>query len=398
MAKPNRLGGAIPLLLLLCAEAAPAAEPVEPGVTQDGIAFAQSSCFTGVCGTTGLRYRAGIRAAFYERNLGGGVRGRTLRLTSRDDAYNPDTAIANAARFAADRDVFAVIGGLGTPTALRMAPVLRSAGVPFVGILSGAGFLRDRERFPNVVNLRTGYAEEARKLVAHLHGRRGARRFGVIYQDDAFGYSVLANYREALKTLGLPILAKASYSWHSHSVHSTLFVLEKADLDVVLMAATTSNVVDAIDAARSFGHNFAFGMLSIVDLDRIAGRLKRRFGPAVSTRVLPDVRDAGNALVKRFRSALGAWQAAAPDAAGIADASSLEGYLLGRFVIAVLERMPGVPNRERFLETALASGPFLIDGWEIAFADGGNAGSDYVRLVEFAPATVKDGTGKAVGQ
>jgi hypothetical protein len=57
-----------------------------------------------------------------------------------------------------------------------------------------------------------------------------------------------------------------------------------------------------------------------------------------------------------------------------------------------------VPNRERFLETALASGPFLIDGWEIAFADGGNAGSDYVRLVEFAPATVKDGTGKAVGQ
>ena len=279
-----------------------------------------------------------------------------------------------------------------------MAPVLREARVPFVGILSGAGFLRDRARFPNVVNLRTGYAEEARELVAQLHRRRGARRFGVIYQDDAFGYSVLANYREALKALGLPILAKASYSWHSHSVHSTLFVLEKADLDVVLMAATTSAVVDAIDAARSFGHDFAFGVLSIVDLDRIASRLERRFGPAVGTRVLPDVGDAGNALVKRFRSALAAWRAAAPEAAGTADASSLEGYILGRFVIAVLERMPGAPNREGFLETALASGPFLIDGWEIAFADGGNAGSDYVRLVEFAPAMVKNGTGKAVGQ
>ena len=401
MAIPSRLGGTIPLvplLLLLWAEAAPAAEPAVPGVTKDGIAFAQSACFTGPCGTTGLRYRAGIRAAFHERNLGGGVKGRMLRLTSRDDAYDANAATANAARFAADRNVFAVIGGLGTPTALRMAPVLRKARVPFVGILTGTGALRDRARFPNVVNLRTGYAEEARKLVVHMHGRLGARRFGVIYQDDAFGYSVLANYRDALKALGLPVLAKASYSWHSHTIHGTLFVLEKADLDVVLMAATTSNVASAIDAARSFGHDFAFGLLSIVDLDRIAGRLNRPFGPAVSTRVLPDVRDAGNALVKRFRSALAAWQAEAAEAAGTPDASSLEGYILGRFVIAVLERMPGAPNREEFLETALASGPFLIDGWEIAFADGGNAGSDYVRLVEFAPAKVKDGTGKAVGQ
>lgn len=398
MVLPSRLGGTIPILLLLCAEAVPAAEAKEPGVTGDSVAFAQSGCFSGVCETTGLRYRAGIRAAFYERNIRGGVRGRTLRLTSRDDAYDPNTAAANAARFAADRNVFAVIGGLGTPTALRIAPVLRKAGVPFVGILSGGGFLRDRARFPNVVNLRTGYAEEARKLVAHMHGRLGARRFGVIYQDDALGYSVLANYREALKALDLPILAKASYSWHSHSVHSTIFVLEKADLDVVLMAATTSNVANAIDAARSFGHNYVFGVLSIVNLDRIIGRLKRRFGPAVGTRVLPDVRDGSIALVKRFRAALAARKAAAPEAAGTADASSLEGYILGRFVIAVLERMPGPPSREGFLETALASGPFVIEGWEIAFADGGNAGSNYVRLVEFAPAKAGDGTGKAVVQ
>lgn len=393
MALPSRLGGAIPILLLLCAEAGPAAGTNQPGVSGDAVAFAQSACFSGVCGTAGRRYRAGIRAAFHERNLRGGVKGRTLRLTAHDDAYNPEAAAANAARFAIDRDVFAVIGGIGTPTALRMAPVLREAGVPFVGILSGAGFLRDRARFPNVVNLRTGYAEEARELVAHMHGRLGARRFGVIHQDDAFGFSVLTNYREALKALGLPILAKASYSWHSHSVHGTLFVLEKADLDVVLMAATTSNVVSAIDAARSFGHSYIFGMLSIVNLDQIALQLNGRFGPAVGTRVLPDARDGSSALVKRFRSALAAWRPAAT-----ADASGLEGYMLGRFVIAVLERMPGAPNREGFLKTALASGPFIIDGWEIAFADDGNAGSDFVRLVEFAAAKAGGGTGKAVGR
>ena len=364
MVLPSRLGGTIPILLLLCAEAGSAAETNQPGVTADAVAFAQSACFSGVCGTTGHRYRAGIRAAFHERNLRGGVKGRTLRLTSHDDAYNPDAAAANAERFAADRDVFAVIGGLGTPTALRMAPVLREAGVPFVGVLSGAGISCATVRaFPNVVNLRTSYAEEAQELVAHMHGRLGARRFGVIHQDDAFGFSVLTNYREALKALGLPILAKASYSWHSHSVHGTLFVLEKADLDVVLMAATTSNVATAIDAARSFGHSYVFGMLSIVNLDRIAGRLKRRLGPAVGT---PG--PAGRARRQQCAGEAVPVRTRRPgEHAKTADASSLEGYILGRFVIAVLERMPGAPNREGFLETALASGPFLIDGWEIAF-------------------------------
>ena len=166
----------------------------------------------------------------------------------------------------------------------------------------------------------------------------------------------------------------------------------------MLMAATTSSVADAIDAARSFGHDFVFGMLSIVNIDLIASRLERRFGPAVSTRVLPDVRDDSSALVKRFRSALGVWHSMSPEEEATADASSLEGYILGRFLIAVLDRMPGTPNRQGFLETALASGSFLIDDWEIAFADGGNTGSDYVRLVEFSPEKAGDGTERAVNR
>ena len=397
MIKPNRLGGTVSFLLL-CVIATTAAETKTPGVTGDRIEFAQSGCFSGVCGATGLRFRAGIHAAFHERNSGGGVQGRTLGLTWRDDAYDPDRAAANAAHFTEDRDVFAVIGGVGTPTALRMAPILRNAGVPFIGILSGADFLRDRERFPNVVNLRTGYAGEVRKLVSHMHDQLGARRFGIVYQDDAFGRSVLAGYHEALKDLELPILAKASYSWHSHSIYGTLFALEKADLDALLMAATTANITAAIDMARAFGHDYVFGLLSIVNLDQITGQLQHRLGPAVATRVLPDMRDDSNPLVKRFRTALTALQAV-PEWEGTvaADASSLEGYMLGRFIIAVLERMQSAPDRKGFMETALASGPFLIDGWEVSFTDGGNAGSDYVRLVEFTPARAVNRTEKADG-
>ena len=381
----SRIPAAISLALIVWTGCTAFSYAEAPGVDSESISFAQSSCFTGVCGETGRQFRAGIRAAFHERNLLGGVGGRQLALMSQDDAYDATTAAANAAAFAADDGVFAVVGGLGTPTARRMAPVLQSAGVPFVGILSGASFLHDRVRFPNVVNLRTGYATETEKLVSDLYHRRGARRFGIVYQEDAFGRSVLNSYHEALEDLGLPILAKASYTWHTHSIHGTLFTLEKADLDVVMLAATTSNSGDAIDFAREFGHEFVFGLLSIVNLGLLEEKLGQRFGPAVITRVLPDVRDESIPLTGRFRSAFTAYRNSVPeDADRTADESSLEGYVLGRFVISVLERMPGEPDRKGFLEAALESGPFILDGWEIAFAEGGNVGSDYVRLVEFA--------------
>ena len=44
---------------------------------------------------------------------------------------------------------------------------------------------------------------------------------------------------------------------------------------------------------------------------------------------------------------------------------SLEGYILGRFVIAVLERMGDELTREHFMVQALSSGPVAIDDWKL---------------------------------
>ena len=64
--------------------------------------------------------------------------GRSLEIISLDDAYEPDLAAANARRFVDGNEVFAVIGGVGTPTAKRIAPILKAAEIPFVGPFTGA--------------------------------------------------------------------------------------------------------------------------------------------------------------------------------------------------------------------------------------------------------------------
>ena len=241
MSRPVFLWAAAVVLLL----AAPGRAPGEV------VLFGQSACFTGPNKRLGLNYRAGLLAAFDERNARGGVRGRTLELLSLDDAYEPEQAAANAERFALEDEVLAVIGGVGTPTAKRIAPVLRTAGIPFVGPFTGADFLRNAERFPNVINLRAGYLDETRVLVDHIFRDRGKRRLGIIYQDDAFGRSVLKNYKSVLDGHGLPILGKTAFSRNTHAVHASLFGLAKADLDAILIVGTYATNSEIINLAHS---------------------------------------------------------------------------------------------------------------------------------------------------
>ncbi len=374
------------LFLVLTAGATFDASAAAPGVTGNSIIFGQSGCFSGSCGYAGTQYRSGILAAFHEFNRdGGGINGRKLALLALDDGYEPDRAAANANRFVTTDEVFAVLGGIGTPTTERMAPVFRKVMMPFVGHLTGAEFLRDTRRYPNVVNLRAGYAEETQSLVGHFVENMDARRFGIIHQDDSFGHTVVASYQDTLSTFDFSILAKAAYSRHSHAVHSTVFVMEKADLDVVLLATTLAPAAEVINTTRSLGNDYAFGLLSFVDTERLEASLDYSKERIFLTRVTPDIANESTALVRRFHLALDAYRNAEPEIAEVAASPlSLEGYILGRFVVEVLKRMPDEMSREVFLATALSQDPVLIDGWEIAFDEGSNVGSDYVRIIDLS--------------
>ena len=66
---------------------------VETGVSDQRILFGQSAAFSGPAQEPGINMRKGILAAFKEVNDAGGVHGRMVELTSRDDAYEPEATI-----------------------------------------------------------------------------------------------------------------------------------------------------------------------------------------------------------------------------------------------------------------------------------------------------------------
>ncbi len=353
----------------------------ETGISSDAIVTGQSACFTGPNRNLGLYYRAGILAAFEERNSAGGINGRSLRLFSLDDGYEPEQAAANAERFASENDVFTVIGGVGTPTAKRIAPVLKSAGIPFVGPFTGADFLRNADRYPNVINLRAGYLDEVIRLVDYIVNDLGKRRFGIIYQDDAFGRSVLRNYQTALETHDLPILAKTAHSRNTHAVHAGLFMISKADLDAILIVGSYAANSEIINLSHSLGDDYIIANLSFVLSNELRKLVGNRTEKILVTEVIPDPMSSNTSRVaQRFRSVLRPEYGQGQTVEPLINEVTLEGYILGRFVIEVLERMDGVLTRERFMSVALSQEKIMIDDWTLEFAPGTNSGSRYIRL------------------
>ena len=355
--------------------------PADPGVTRDAILFGQSACFSGPNRKLGMHYKAGIEAAFGVINDRGGINGRSLELYSLDDAYESEQAFANANRFASENNVLAVIGGVGTPTARRIVPVLRTASIPFVGPFTGADFLRNAQLYPNVVNLRASYLDETRKLVDHIVSDLGKSRLGIIYQEDAFGRAVLRDYKLVLESYDIPILGKTFFSRNTHAVHASLFALAKADLDAILVVGSYAANSTIINLSNSLGHDYIMGNLSFVLSQELKARINEPSDRILVTQVVPDPRDENLDLVRQFRQAIRSLDSEM-EYEEIINEVGLEGYILGRFVIAVLERMGGVLTRENFINQALSSGPIEIDDWIIQFEPGNNAGSRYVRLTD----------------
>jgi len=364
--------------------------------------FGQTACFSGPNKNLGLWYRAGILAAFQEQNDRGGVYGRLLRLIAVDDAYEPDLAAANAEMFVSKNNVFAVIGGVGTPTAKRIVPVLRTAQIPFVGPFTGADFLRDAQKYPNIINLRAGYFDEIYELVHHMIDDLGKRRFGIIYQDDAFGRSVLRNYKEILDSRDLPILAKTAYSRNTHAVHASLFALDKADLDAILIVGAYAANSEIINLANSLGHKYIIANLSFVLSRELKKRINTLSDKVLVTEVMPDAEDPNSQVVRQFQQAI---RLVPEDHEHEFNEVCLEGYILGRYLIAVLARMGGeltgvlptsLPReyktevlgrmgdeltREKFLRDGMSPAkPVVIGDWVIHFKSGENTGSSYIRL------------------
>ena len=345
-----------------------------PGVSSERVLFGQSAAFSGPAQELGRNMRLGIQAAFHEVNESGGVNGRMLELITRDDAYEPEAAIANTTQLIEEEQVFALIGEVGTPTSRSATPVAADAGVPFIAPFTGAEFLRDPE-WDNIINLRASYYQETEEMVARLTTDLGIERIAVLYQDDSYGRAGWRGVRLALDRRGMEPVSIGLYPRNTMAVKTALLDLNQGAPEAVIMIGAYEPVAALILWARHMGQAPIFLTVSFVGSNALARELGPEGAGVYVTQVVPFPTDDSLPVVSSYLSALSSYD---PDAdPGFV---SFEGYLAGRLAIAGLDGCGPDVKRACFLESLRSADVIDIDGFQLRYGDGDNQGSDKVFL------------------
>ena len=343
----------------------------EPGVNDKTVLFGQSAVFSGPAARLGKNMRDGILAAFKEVNQKGGVHGRTLKLVSLDDFYEPEQAAQNTRRLIKKHQVFSLIGGVGTPTSQAVLPIVSEVSIPYIAPFTGAEVLRGKNQ-KYVVNLRASYNQEIQYIVDRLVSQLNKKRIAVVYQDDSFGRAGLAGLNKALKKHQLSIISKGVYLRNTIAVKIALLEIMAKNPEAVMIVGPYLPAAEFIKKAVSLDFKPVFSVLSFTGAVVLGAELKNNSAPVVVTGVVPSPFDSSHPLVESYKKAV------QKDFNFV----SLEGYLAGRFTALALRRAGQKPTRQNFIKTIRRMKQVSIDGFNLRFGSNDNQGSDQVFLTK----------------
>ncbi len=347
----------------------------ESGITEKEILLGQSCALTGPAEALGKGMQAGLNAYFAKINDIGGIKGRKVRLISRDDGYEPDRAIKNTRDLIEKEKVFLLIGEVGTPTSKAVVPIAEKANVPFFGPFTGAEFLRNPFK-KYVVNVRGSYYQEMEKLAQYLVDTKGLKKIACFYQNDGYGQAGLSGIEIALEKRKMTLVATGTYERNTVAVKSGLLKIRKAKPDAVVMVGAYKPCAEFIKLTKKVGMNdTVFCNISFVGTEALRKELGTQGEGCIISQVVTFPFDESVSLVKEYSAAMKKYQSKAK--IGFV---SLEGYMVGKLFCMVAESLPDTPDRESFISTVGTTGTFDLGGVKLKFGPKDHQGMDKVFL------------------
>ena len=257
-----------------------------PGVTADEIRLGSSLALSGHASFLGTQTFHGAQCYIRAVNEGGGVHGRSIQVIAYDDGYDPPRCLENTQKLIVEDNVFGLFCYVGTPTSVKIMPLVQEARLPLVGLFTGAQILRNPfQRY--IINIRASYYQETGAVVDELVESLGLKKFAVFYQYDDYGFDGLTGTQIALKKYGLTPVATGSYRRGSIEVEQALEQILPSGAEVVIMIGTYDPCAKFIRLARSRGFHPIFHCLSFVGGDELAKKLGREGEGVIITQVVP---------------------------------------------------------------------------------------------------------------
>jgi branched-chain amino acid transport system substrate-binding protein len=286
-------------------------EASDIGITEDSIKLGAHYPLTGVAAPGYSEIPTGVQAYFHYVNANGGVNGRQIEYIYKDDAYNPTKTTEVVNQLVLEDEVFAIVGGLGTPTHSAVLDFLNSEAVPDLFVSSGSLLWgEDPETNPYTFGWQTDYESEGKIIGEYIAEEFPDAKVGLFLQDDDFGENGEKGIREYIDD---QVVAAVRYTPGNTNVAPQISELQAAGADFVVGFNVPSYTALSQLTALQLGYKPDQWFYSNVGSDpTLVGSLLARFSQgavsdaslldgALTTDYLPTVDEPDNPWVQLFQ-------------------------------------------------------------------------------------------------
>jgi ABC-type branched-subunit amino acid transport system substrate-binding protein len=286
-----------------------------PGVTATEIVVGTHQPLTGPAAAGYSKISAATNAYFAYVNAHGGVFGRKLTYKIMDDGYNPANTQQVVRQLVLQDKVFAILGGLGTPTHTGVLDFLNTNKIPDLFVASGSRSWNQPTKYPNTFGYNPDYTIEGKILANYLKSAFAGKKVCVFGQHDDFGADGLAGVRQVLGDQG--VAHSETYDVTNTNVAPAIGALKAAGCQVTVAFTVPGFTALALGTAAQVGFRTQWVVSNVgADYATLSGRLKAAAGPLLegllSTGYLPAVDDTANPWVALFRRLNEQYNNAAP--------------------------------------------------------------------------------------
>lgn len=202
------------------------------GITEDTVTIGAHFPLTGVAAPGYSEIPSGMEAYFDYVNEQGGVDGRKIELVVKDDGYNPTNTSQVTNELVLKDEIFAMVGGLGTPTHAAVVDFLNSEKVPDLFVSSGSiQWGDDVEAKPYTTGWQPDYEIEAKIIGQYVAENMPDAKVGLFLQDDDLGRDSEKGVRQFLDD---QIVAVERYTAGNTDVAPQIAGLQAKGADLVL--------------------------------------------------------------------------------------------------------------------------------------------------------------------
>ncbi|MEZ4869679.1 MAG: ABC transporter substrate-binding protein [Caldilineaceae bacterium] len=227
-----------------------AVEGETPGLTADEIILGAHTPLTGPVAVFSQITKATKAYFDYINATEGGVYGRKITYLIEDDAYAPPQTRVVVEKLVEQDGIFALVGGMGTPTHLAVVDYLQALDIPDLFVIGGSTeWVKDPAARPTVFGSNVHFALSGAALALHILETYPGQKVGLIAQDTGFEAGV-ASFKQIIGN-ELEIVGEESYAVGPPDLSAQVERLHDAGAEVIMAFATGPFLAAALEYART---------------------------------------------------------------------------------------------------------------------------------------------------